>query len=65
MDKKQIKWLFFDVGGTLVDETDSFHRRVQRTIAMQKEIGNVYTEEQLERAMREAALSGGSYFRGQ
>ena len=64
MNKKQIKWLFFDVGGTLVDETDSFHRRVQRTIAMQKEIGNVYTEEQLERAMREAALSGGSYFRG-
>ena len=64
MNKKQIKWLFFDVGGTLVDETDSFCRRVQRTIAMQKEIGNVYTEEQLERAMREAALSGGSYFRG-
>ena len=48
MNKKQIKWLFFDVGGTLVDETDSFCRRVQRTIAMQKEIGNVYTEEQLD-----------------
>lgn len=64
MDTKKIRWIFFDVGGTLVDETESFRRRVQRTIAMQKEIGNEYTEEQLENAMREAALSGGSYFRG-
>ena len=64
MDKWQIKWLFFDVGGTLVDETESLRRRIRETIAMQKELGNEYTEEQLERAMRASALAGRSYFRG-
>ena len=64
MGMKQVKWLFFDVGGTLVDETDSFRRRVLQTIAIQKNLGNIYTPEYLEKAMRESALAGGSYFRG-
>lgn len=59
-----VKWLFFDVGGTLVDETESFRLRVSRTVAMQKERGFAYTEEFLRDAMRAAARSGGSYFRG-
>ena len=64
MNKEQIKWLFFDIGGTLVNEKEAFRRRVQRTVAMQKEIGNEYTEEELERVMRASAMSGRSYFRG-
>lgn len=59
-----VKWLFFDVGGTLVDETESFRLRVSRTVAMQKERGFAYTEEFLRDAIRTAARSGGSYFRG-
>ncbi len=61
---KHIKWLFFDVGGTLVDETESFRRRVMRTIEIQKSFGNTYTPEFLEEAMKKSALTGGSYFRG-
>ncbi|MBQ7309608.1 MAG: HAD family hydrolase [Clostridia bacterium] len=61
---KHLKWIFFDIGGTLVDETESFRRRVQQTIAMQEAIGNHYTETELEAAMRASALAGGSYFRG-
>lgn len=61
---KNIKWLFFDVGGTLVDETDSFRRRVMRTVEIQNDLGNAYTPEFLEEAMKRSALSGGSYFRG-
>lgn len=64
MEKRQIQWLFFDVGGTLVDETESFRRRIVRTIAIQKEIGNEYTEEQLRTAMETSAKAGRSYFRG-
>ncbi len=59
-----IKWIFFDVGGTLVDETDSFHRRVMQTIAIQNSHGNTYTPEYLKEAMRASALRGNSYFRG-
>ena len=59
-----IKWIFFDVGGTLVDETESFRRRVLRTIEIQKSLGNRYTVEELECAMKHAARSGSSYFRG-
>lgn len=61
---KQVKWLFFDIGGTLADETGSFRRRVMRTIEIQKRLGNTYTPEYLEEAMRKSALAGGSYFRG-
>lgn len=61
---KNVKWLFFDVGGTLVDETASFRRRVMRTIEIQKRLGNTYTPEFLEEAMKRSALAGGSYFRG-
>ena len=64
MDTNEIKWLFFDVGGTLVDEKEAFRRRIRETIAIQKALGNEYTEEQLETAMRMAALAGKSYFRG-
>lgn len=28
-----IKWLFFDVGSTLVDETDCYNHRIQDAIA--------------------------------
>ncbi len=61
---KNVKWLFFDVGGTLVDETDSFRRRILRTIEIQKNLGHTYTPEYLEEAMKKSALAGGSYFRG-
>ena len=64
MDTNEIKWLFFDVGGTLVDEKEAFRRRIRETIAIQKALGNEYTEEQLETSMRMAALAGKSYFRG-
>ncbi len=59
-----IKWIFFDVGGTLVDETDSFRRRVMLTVEIQEKCGNPVTSAYLEKAMRESALAGGSYFRG-
>ncbi|MBQ9747409.1 MAG: HAD family hydrolase [Clostridia bacterium] len=61
---RDITWIFFDVGGTLVDETDSMHRRVMQTVALQRSLGREYAPEVLERAMRDAALAGGSYFRG-
>ncbi len=61
---KNVKWLFFDIGGTLVDETASFRRRVIRTIEIQKQLGNTYTPAFLEDAMKKSALAGGSYFRG-
>ncbi len=58
------KWLFFDIGGTLVDETDSFRRRVLLTIEMQKKLGNTYTVEEIDKARLASALAGRSYFRG-
>ena len=61
---KNVKWIFFDVGGTLVDETLSFRRRVQLTIDIQKSLGNRYTVEELESSMKRSAMAGGSYFRG-
>ena len=64
MDTMQIKWLFFDVGGTLVNEKDAFDRRIRETIRIQKAHGNAYTVQQLEHAMCEAAMAGRSYFRG-
>lgn len=60
----QVKWIFFDVGGTLVDETDSMRRRVMQTVALQRSLGKEYDPQVLERAMKKAAQSGGSYFRG-
>ena len=59
-----IKWLFFDVGGTLADETASFRLRVTRTVEMQNALGNPITREEIECAMKRAAENGGSYFRG-
>ena len=61
---KDAKWIFFDVGGTLVNETKSFRRRVQLTIDIQKSLGKDYTVDELESAMKRSALAGGSYFRG-
>ncbi len=59
-----IKWIFFDIGGTLVDETESFRRRVTLTAEQQQKRGNPITVETLETAMQAAARSGNSYFRG-
>ena len=28
-----IKWIFFDIGSTLVDESVAYHNRIERTIA--------------------------------
>ena len=64
LEHSGVKWLFFDVGSTLVDETESFRRRVVRTVAAQKEKGIDCTEEFLWDAMRAAAREGRSYFRG-
>ena len=61
---KHVKWIFFDVGGTLVNEVHSFRRRVQLTIEIQKSLGKDYTVDELESAMKRSAMSGGSYFRG-
>lgn len=61
---KNVKWIFFDVGGTLVNETLSFRRRVQLTIDIQKSLGKDYTVDELESAMKRSAMAGGSYFRG-
>lgn len=61
---KHAKWIFFDVGGTLVNEVQSFRRRVQLTIDIQKSLGKNYTVDELETAMKRSAMAGGSYFRG-
>lgn len=29
---KKIKWLFFDIGSTLVDESNAYRRRIERTV---------------------------------
>ncbi len=59
-----LKWIFFDIGGTLVNETHSFRLRVLETIKIQEKLGNHYTIAQLETEMRRSALAGRSYFRG-
>ena len=64
MDTMQIEWVFFDIGGTLLDERETFDRWIHRTIEMQKSIGNEYTVKQLKDAMLAAAREGRSYFRG-
>lgn len=30
---KSIKWIFFDIGSTLVDESEDFRKRVEKTVA--------------------------------
>ena len=61
---KNIKWLFFDIGGTLADETESLRRRAKLTAEMQTALGNPCTQEELENAMRKSASMGNSYFSG-
>ena len=61
---KNIKWLFFDIGGTLADETESLRRRAKLTAEMQTALGNPCTQEELENAMRKSASAGNSYFSG-
>lgn len=61
---KNIKWLFFDIGGTLADETESLRRRAKLTAEMQTALGNSCTQEELENAMRKSASMGNSYFSG-
>jgi len=59
-----MKWIFFDIGGTLADETKSLRRRAELTAKMQSEAGIPCTADALEEAMRRAALMGKSYFQG-
>ena len=61
---KNIKWLFFDIGGTLADETESLRRRARRTAEMQTALGHPCTQEELENAMKRSASMGKSYFSG-
>ena len=61
---KNIKWLFFDIGGTLADETESLRRRARLTAEMQTALGHSCTQEELENAMRKSASMGRSYFSG-
>ena len=59
-----MEWIFFDIGGTLADETKSLHRRAELTAKMQNKMGNHCTTEQIEEAMEKAASMGFSYFQG-
>lgn len=59
-----IKWLFFDIGGTLADETESLRRRARLTAEQQTALGYPCTAEDLENAMKQAASMGKSYFAG-
>ena len=59
-----MEWIFFDIGGTLADETKSLHRRAELTAKMQNKLGNHCTTEQIEEAMQKAASMGLSYFQG-
>lgn len=61
---KNIKWLFFDIGGTLADETESLRRRARLTAEKQTALGHPCTQEALEEAMKQAASMGKSYFAG-
>lgn len=59
-----MEWIFFDIGGTLADETKSLHRRAELTAKMQNKIGVHCTTEQIEDAMQRAAEMGKPYFQG-
>ena len=59
-----MEWIFFDIGGTLADETKSLHRRAELTAKMQNKIGIHCTTEQIEEAMKKAASMGLPYFQG-
>lgn len=59
-----MEWIFFDIGGTLADETKSLHRRAELTAKMQNKLGIHCTTEQIEEAMKKAASMGLSYFQG-
>lgn len=59
-----MEWIFFDIGGTLADETKSLHRRAELTAKMQNKIGIHCTAEQIEEAMKKAASMGLPYFQG-
>ena len=59
-----IKWLFFDIGGTLADETESLRRRARLTAEQQTALGHPCTQEAMEKAMEQAASMGKSYFAG-
>ena len=61
---KNIKWLFFDIGGTLADETESLRRRARLTAEMQTALGHPCSQEELENAMKQSASMGKSYFAG-
>ena len=61
---KNIKWLFFDIGGTLADETESLRRRARLTAEQHSALGHPCTTEDLEKAMAQAASMGKSYFAG-
>ena len=59
-----MEWIFFDIGGTLADETKSLHRRAELTAKMQNKMGIHCSTEQIEEAMKKAALMGLPYFQG-
>ncbi len=59
-----MEWIFFDIGGTLADETKSLRRRAELTAKMQNKIGIHCTVEQIEEAMKKAAEMGKPYFQG-
>ena len=59
-----MEWIFFDIGGTLADETKSLHRRAELTAKMQNKMGIHCTTEQIEEAMKKAATMGLPYFQG-
>ena len=59
-----MEWIFFDIGGTLADETKSLHRRAELTAKLQNKMGIHCSTEQIEEAMKKAASMGLSYFQG-
>ena len=59
-----MEWIFFDIGGTLADETKSLHRRAELTAKMQNKMGIHCSTEQIEEAMKKAASMGLPYFQG-
>ena len=41
----KIKWIFFDIGSTLVDESVAYHNRIERTIGIFFDIGSTLVDE--------------------